>query len=1128
MQTVLPWSDKQSVVNKIIFISLALTLSFADFAFGQNISLESSHSLAICSDSTLWAWGRNGNGYLGDSTKISKNYAIQVKDSLGKTFFKDVIAVATASGVSVAVKKDGSLWSWGSNSEGQLGLGHTTAQLLPQRVLDTIGSANTYFGDAKSVAGNYESIFVLRNDGSVYACGWNGTGILGDGTYFNSRSRLVRTTKIDGFQGLDSITQISSGSEFAMGLHASGRIWAWGRDYYGETGRGTSGYYFTGKEVRNSNGIGFLENMVAISAGNNFSVGLKNDGSVWTWGQNELGQLGDSTFLNSRLPVQVRDTSGKGFLRGINKIAAGDDHVLALDAAGNVFAWGSNEFGQLGESFYGTNSIIPVHLKHLEKMDDIVAGDEISSATTTKGELLTWGNNWSGTLGNGTLTGLVKNPSPVLNANYKPSLRNVIQIDCGYDRQLALKPNGSVWKWGSSSTNDIRSTDVKNSLVPIQLLDSTGNKFQRDFVQVAAGSTHNLGLAANGVVYGWGSVGNGQLGNPSWSWSTIAFPLTYFGGKYLTNITSIAASEWHSVFLKDDSTVLYIGRFNGGSNYYPKAFQDSSGNNDLKDILAIAAGKDMTLALDKDGMVWAWGTNAIGELGDSTMIKRRLPVRVKDSTGQSYLTGIVAIEVFKDVCLALRSDGMVWAWGRNTAGQNGAGDKVNHLVPRLVLDSTGKAPLKNIKAIAAGNFHCLAMDSNNMAWAWGSNSYGNLGNNTNGHSPLPVRVMDQTGKTELKNIIQISAGELISSFLLSNGYVYSCGKNSKGQTGTRRTLGQDAPTLTQLPCMANYVIAAFEVSDTSSCGAICVDFTDLSQNKPDSWHWEFPGGTPSSSFERNPNICYNSPGVYNVKLVAGNFLGNDSIEKIGRIEISSLPNASAGLDTIVCEGEDIDLIASGGSTYLWAPGTDLSCTNCKEPTLTVNANRRYYLVVTDSNSCQDTSSVQVSMKPLPTPSFTFTMDTFNRIIYLNNSSTNANEFIWSFGDGAVDTAKNASHQYASLGRFQICLNGINDCGQSVTAYCDSVFVIPGSVRDLLNGGDISIVPNPTQDAFSILFKGNQTPKYLDIYNAVGKRVFSSDDDFVNKELNLYLVPGMYNCVIRNKQGHLISKKLIVH
>ncbi|MFI5218321.1 MAG: T9SS type A sorting domain-containing protein [Bacteroidia bacterium] len=260
------------------------------------------HSLAAKSDGTAWAWGRNLNGQLGDGTNINKSNPVQVHGAGNVGFLTGITAVAGGHDYSLALKNDSTVWSWGANSFGQLGINTTITVDYPFQVH---GTGNVGFlADIISIAVGDWSSLALKSDSTLWAWGYNGGGRLGDNTTIN-RYTPVQVMGPGGAGFLTGITVIAAGESHFIALRYDGSVWAWGRNADAQVGDSTNTDRWTPEQVHGPGNVGFLANIVAISGGARHSVALKNDGTLWAWGDNSNGQLGDGTYIDRWIPVQV-------------------------------------------------------------------------------------------------------------------------------------------------------------------------------------------------------------------------------------------------------------------------------------------------------------------------------------------------------------------------------------------------------------------------------------------------------------------------------------------------------------------------------------------------------------------------------------------------------------------------------------------------------------------------------------------------------------------------------------------------------------------------------------------------------------------------------------------------------
>jgi uncharacterized repeat protein (TIGR02543 family) len=330
-------------------------------------------------------------------------------------------AVAIAAGKdsfgnhSLAALGDGSVLAWGNNSFGQLGDGSRDDRLSPVAAAGLDGMVDVSAGGGHSLA--------LDAPGRLWAWGRNWFGQVGDGTAIDR----LRPVRLDGIH-----TAIAAGPSHSLAVRTDASVWAWGSNFDGQLGDGTR------TDRRSPTAVTGLEGVriSAVAAGDGHSLALDIDGTVWAWGANAYGQLGDGTNARRLVPQPVPG------LAGVRAIAAGSRHSLAVTADGTVWAWGANDYGQLADGTT-TERPSPVQVSGLTGVRSVSGGHYHSLALTTGGEVWAWGDNLSGQLGDGSFD---HRNTPV----QAQGLSGVVAIAAGHQHSLALLRCGQVWAWGGS------------------------------------------------------------------------------------------------------------------------------------------------------------------------------------------------------------------------------------------------------------------------------------------------------------------------------------------------------------------------------------------------------------------------------------------------------------------------------------------------------------------------------------------------------------------------------------------------------------------------------------------------------------------------------------------------------
>ena len=362
-----------------------------------------------------------------------------------------------------------------------------------------------------------------------------------------------------------------------------------------------------GRVVRSGSDGPIGSSVTSIAAGYSHALALQSDGTVWAWGADDSGQLGDGTVLPTSAPVAV---AGLG---GVTAIAAGDAFSLALESDGTVWAWGWNAMGQLGNGTLD-DSTVPRQVPKLDGVVAIAAGAWYALALRSDGTVWAWGDNWVGELGTGKFGGCdAVGCVPARVAG----VADVTAIASGYWHALARTADGGLWTWGIGGDGELGNGQTANSAVPVHVLDGVS--------AIAGGSVHSLAVRPDGV-WAWGGDYEGELGNGGTDNSSVPRPVAGLG-----QTLAVGCGGTHSLSVAADGSLWAWGsNWNGElgigptSSIVPSPVQ----THDLSDAIAVAAGYGYSLALESDGTVWAWGGNWLGQLADGTTLEHDVPQRV--------------------------------------------------------------------------------------------------------------------------------------------------------------------------------------------------------------------------------------------------------------------------------------------------------------------------------------------------------------------------------------------------------------------------------------------------------------------------------------------------------------------
>lgn len=780
------------------------------------------HSLMIKNDGTVWAWGDNQYGQLGDDSTRCSNRVVKVK---GLT---EIVSVAGGKDHSLALMSDGTVWAWGSNSSGQLGTGDKQDSLHPVLVPGLSNITAISAGNGNSMA--------LTAEGIVY--GWGaglgnipilieglpgienisagyiyGAAVATDGSVFFIVPNQVSSGDFSIYQvpNLSDVTEICSVAGVFAAVKSDGTVWIW---------------------MDETEQIPGLNSIISIAGGAEHIVALASDGKVWTFGSNEYGQLGIEAKDNE-YSVQVPGLSG------VDVVAAGEHHSLAMTGDGSVWTWGANGAGQLGDGSNSSSGIpfelaidnipptIPMNLKVISHTEESLilewehsnaytglAGYDIYRNAEAIGKTIENTFSDSGLEKNQVYEYYVKAVDVI--GNFSDESNHVFFDNLPPSPPTNLEANTIKativdLKWAASSDNDeiagyevYRNSELVATVAAdkteyvdhglqaettysytVRACDRAGNRSKpsRDLNIVteqrgvcshllAAGSLHSMVIKNDNSLWTWGNNSNGQLGDGSFTGRPlpklvqgIVQPVSISGGDRY----SLALDQNGSLWAWGSNSCGQLGNGNRENRNIPELIGGISG------VIEMSAGYNHSLAVVEDGTVWGWGSNESSQLGDCGDRVCTVPQKIEG------LAGCAAVAAGSNHSVALQEDGKVLAWGSNAYGQLGNGGKQSSRIP---VNVNG---LAEVDELSAGREHNLALRKDGTVWAWGSNSDGQLGNGDGHDSSIPVQVHGITG------VVSVKAGGRSSMALREDGSVWTWGDNYRGQLGNGNNIDSKVP-----------------------------------------------------------------------------------------------------------------------------------------------------------------------------------------------------------------------------------------------------------------------------------------------------------------------------------------------
>ncbi|MBI3150354.1 MAG: hypothetical protein HYZ17_17760 [Betaproteobacteria bacterium] len=520
--------------------------------------------------------------------------------------------------------------------------------------------------------------------------------------------------------------QLAAARDHSYLLRDDGTLWAWGENDFSQLGDGST--------LARATPLKVLAGVAAVAGGPYHSLALKTDGSVWSWGFNGAGQLGSGNTLDQTVPAQA--------LVGARAVAASGLSSFVVKTDGTLWAWGDNEAGQLGDGSQ-THRASPVQV--LSGVRAVVAAGSSSFALKTDNTLWAWGDNTQGQLGNGN-TSNQSTPIQILSA--------VAAVASSGISTLALKIDGSLWAWGNNDWGQLGDGGTSSRVSPVPVMGGVK--------ALAAGGSASYAVRIDDTLWSWGANDWGQLGDGGGiSRATPA--------QVLAGVSTVAAGLGHALALKSDGSIWAWGNNAGGQLGDGSSISRGLPVYPVSGAQTLAAGAVHALAVKADGTLWAWGDNAFGQLGDGTQTSRELPVQV--------LSGVRNVAAGEAFSLARKADGSLWSWGDNASGQLGDGSNTPRGAPLQVASG--------IEGMAAGYRHGLLIKTDSSLWTWGDNTWGQLGDGGTSNRNTPAQVLSAVSAT--------AGGSGHSVALRTDGTVWTWGANNEGQLGDGGSSNRGTP-----------------------------------------------------------------------------------------------------------------------------------------------------------------------------------------------------------------------------------------------------------------------------------------------------------------------------------------------
>lgn len=572
------------------------------------------HLLALTADGLVVSMGGNNNGQLGDNTSTSRFTPVQIADPNNNLHGRTVADIAAGPLCSMLRTSDGALFSWGSNTNGQLGVGDKVNRLVPTPVDGTLMGRSV-----RAMAIGFYNGYAITNDNQLHSWGFNSARGLAIGTSTPSERLVPGLATMTNFLG-ETLVEVHSGNQCGAVRTASGKVFTWGASSRGVLGRGDPAVSGSGVGLVSFAGLGgvVLVRSLNVDGWGRMSAILA-DGRVTQWGSGLFGRAGNGQPYWRAAPETV-PTSALLFNETWKILAARQTISVGVSPGGKVFSWGTEGLGQGSGVTVSSNPQLVQSggLLNNKVVTAVSLGDGHRIVLSSDGEVFAWGSGASGQLGDGTFQNIVRsNAAQVVTTGTPMAGKTVTQIAAGSNHTLALTSDGQVFAWGLNSEGQLGDTTQTSRNLPTAVTKS-GALAGKTVVAIAAGSNASYALTSDGQVFAWGSNISGRLGTGEGSPAIRTTPAAVVMDGQMTGktIVHIAAGNASAYAISTDGSLFGWGQNVNGSgfNEVPVAISLPSGDTHRVPV-AVAANGTCMHVLTTDGAVFSSGNSRFGALG---------------------------------------------------------------------------------------------------------------------------------------------------------------------------------------------------------------------------------------------------------------------------------------------------------------------------------------------------------------------------------------------------------------------------------------------------------------------------------------------------------------------------------
>ena len=840
---------------------------FSDLDTGDKViqlSVGAFHSSALTESGKVFTWGRNTHGQLGDGTTDNSNIPIEITGTEGTfpalTLGDKVIELSMGGAHSSALTSDGKVFTWGYNWIGQLGTGDTTDRHTPIEITSSFNLTGDKIIQLSMGSFNYmESSHssALTESGKVFTWGGNNNGQLGDGTTDNSNIPTEITNKGD-FSDLDTgdkVIELDMGAYHSSALTSDGKVFTWGVNWGGRLGDDTTTNKHTPTDITNKGDFSELDpgdKVIQLSMGSGHSSALTSDGKVFTWGWNNFYQLGDGENINKHTPSLVQSISPPPIIKIFFNSMGGTDILDIIEPEGtNITAPDDpTKTGYTFNNWYSDIELTTVYTFSTMPSEDITLFAKWDAIEYDITYALDGGTNSNNNPATYTIESVIdlapatkigytfdgwfdaasggieittidegSTENKTLYAQWIPinfdsytfdSEDPVIQISMGGSHSSALTEKGIVYTWGRNNYGQLGNNSTTNAHIPINITDNFSLDANDKVIQISAGYNHSAALTADGRVFMWGINQFGQLGNDDSDGLYRSTPIEITNSIPLEDgdkIIQLSATGNKSSALTENGKVFMWGYRESGQGtadshqLAPLNITDRFELEPLDKVIQISIGHDHSSALTKSGRVFMWGYNWFGQLGTGHTINAPREIfEITSRFGLNVGDKVIHLSMGANHSSALTESGKVFTWGRNLYGQLGDGTTTDINTPTEITnngDFSNLADGDKIIQLSMGYRDSGALTEYGNVFMWGSNTHGQLGNNSVTKSSIPINITDGFGLAEGDKVTQLSLGDFSSSALTFSDKVFMWGENAHGNLGYSNAISAYIPMLLQ-------------------------------------------------------------------------------------------------------------------------------------------------------------------------------------------------------------------------------------------------------------------------------------------------------------------------------------------